>query len=39
MRMKFLGRAGFTLIELMAVTAILTSLPLGAYKAMRSGGN
>ena len=34
MRMKFLGRAGFTLIELMAVTTILTSIPLGAYKAV-----
>ncbi len=34
MRMKFLGRAGFTLIELMLVTTILSSLPLGAYKAI-----
>ena len=34
METKFLNRCGFTLIELMAVTAILTSLPLGAYKAV-----
>ncbi len=34
MKTKFLGRGGFTLIELMAVTAILSSLPMGAYKAI-----
>ena len=34
MKIKILGRAGFTLIELMAVTAILTSVPITAYKAI-----
>ena len=34
MRRKFLGRAGFTLLELLAVTTILSSVPIGAYKAI-----
>jgi len=35
MKMKFFKiKAGFTLVELMAVTTIVTSLPLGAYRAV-----
>ncbi|MCK4244809.1 MAG: type II secretion system protein [Candidatus Omnitrophica bacterium] len=36
MKIKFFKtKAGFTLVELMTVTTIVTSLPLGAYKAVR----
>lgn len=34
MKIKFLNRAGFTLVELMTVATLVSSVPLGAYKAV-----
>jgi len=34
MNIKFLNRAGFTLVELMMVATLVSSVPLGAYKAV-----